>query len=70
MTLTITSDSDEDSEDEDLIDGDTDKSLTALELLTETDPQNTLICTNPRRNLTETIQRLDPNLVHAILPLP
>lgn len=44
----------------------------ALEWLTstETDPQNTVTCTNPRRDLTETIQRLDPNIVHAVLPLP
>ena len=67
MTLTITPDSD----DEDLIDEDDRQIIDrALERLTETDPQNTSTCTNPRRNLTETIQRLDPNLVHAVLPLP
>ena len=76
MTLTITPDSDDDSEDkdsedEDLIDEDDRQMIDrALERLTETDPQNTLTCTNPRRDLTETIQRLDPNLVHAVLPLP
>ena len=67
MTLTITPDSD----DEDLIDEDDRQIIDrALERLTETDPQNTSTCTNPRRDLTETIQRLDPNLVHAVLPLP
>ena len=71
MTLTITPDSDDDSEDEDLIDEDDRQIIDrALEWLTETDPQNTSTCTNPRRDLTETIQRLDPNLVHAVLPLP
>ena len=71
MTLTITPDSDDDSEDEDLIDEDDRQIIDrALERLTETDPQNTSTCTNPRRDLTETIQRLDPNLVHAVLPLP
>ena len=67
MTLTITPDSD----DEDLIDEDDRQIIDrALERLTETDPQNTSTCTNPRCDLTETIQRLDPNLVHAVLPLP
>ena len=79
MALTITPDSDDDSEDEDLIDEDDRQIIDrALERLTETidliyaetDPQNTSTCTNPRRDLTETIQRLDPNLVHAVLPLP
>ena len=71
MTLTITPDSDDDSEDEDLIDEDDRQIIDrALERLTETDPQNTSTCTNPRRDLTETIQRLDPNLVYAVLPLP
>ena len=71
MTLTITPDSDDDSEDEDLIDEDDRQIIDrALERLTETDPQNTSTCTNPRRDLTETIKRLDPNLVHAVLPLP
>ena len=71
MTLTITPDSDDHSEDKDLIDED-DRQITdrALERLAETDPQNTSSCTNPRRDLIETIQRLDPNLVHAVLPLP
>ena len=60
MTLTITPDSDDDSEDEDLIDEDDRQIIDrALERLTETDPQNTSTCTNPRRDLTETIQRLD-----------
>ena len=70
MTLTITPDSDDDSEDEDLIDEDDRQIIDrALERLTETDPLNTSTCTNPRRDLTETIQRLDSNLVHAVLPL-
>ena len=69
MTLTITPDSDDDSEDEDLIDKDERQIIDkALKRLTETDPQKTWTCTNPRR--TETIERLNPNLVHAVLPLP
>ena len=70
MTLTITSHSDKDSDDEDIIDED-DRQIIhgALERLTEIDPQKTSTSTNPRRNLTVTIQRLDPNLVHAVLPL-
>ena len=35
---------------------------------TETDRDET-ICTNPRRDLTQTIQQLDPNFVEAVLPL-
>ena len=71
MTLTITPDIDKDSEDEDLIDWDDRQIIDrALEWLTETDTQNTSTCTNQRHDLTETIQRLDPNLVHAVLPLP
>ena len=71
MTLTITPVSDDDSEDEDIIDEDDRQIIDkALERLTETDPQKTWTCTNPRRTLTETIERLNPNLVHAVLPLP
>ena len=35
---------------------------------TETDRDET-ICTNPRRDITQTIQQLDPNFVEAVLPL-
>ena len=70
MTLTITPNSNEDSKDEDLIYGDDRQIIDSTEWLTVTDPQNTSTYTNPRRDLTETIQRLEPNLVHAVLPLP
>ena len=70
MTITITPDSDDDSDDEDMID-DNDRQIIdrAMEQThTETDRDET-ICTNPRRDLTQTIQQLDPNFVEAVLPL-
>ena len=74
MTLTITPDSDDDdddSDDEDLID-ENDRQIIDRVVQqspsTETD-RDTTICTNPRRDLTETIQHLDPNFVEAVLPL-
>jgi len=72
MTLTITPDSDDDSDDSDMIDED-DRQLIdrALQQSTSTDSnKDTTICTNPRRDLTETLQQLDPNFLEAVLPLP
>lgn len=68
MTLTITPDSDDDSDDEDLIDEDDRQVIDRVLQQSETD-RDTTICTNPRRDLTETIQHLDPNFVEAVLPL-
>jgi len=70
MTLTITPDSDDDSEDLDMIDED-DRQLIdrALQHPIDSD-KDTTICTNPRRDLTETIQQLDHSFLEAVLPLP
>ena len=72
MTLTITPDSDDDGDDEDLIDEDDRQVIDRVlqqSTSTETD-WDTTICTNPRRDLTETIQHLDPNFVEVVMPLP
>ena len=72
MTLTITPDSDDDSDNSDMIDEDYRQLIDrALQQSTSTDSdKDTTICTNPRRDLTETMQRLDPNFLEAVLPLP
>ena len=72
MTLSITPDSDDDSDDSDMIDEDYRQLIDrALQQSTSTDSdKDTTICTNPRRDLTETMQQLDPNFLEAVLPLP
>ena len=72
MTLTITPDSDDDSDDGHLIDEDDRQVIDrALQQSTSTEAdRDATICTDPRRDLTETIQQLDPNFVEAVVPLP
>ena len=62
-------DGDYDSDDEEELIDDDDRRLIDNALRQTTDTDTFTVCTNPRRDLTSTIQNLDPDFCDAVLPL-
>ena len=62
-------DGDCDSDDEEELIDDDDRRLIDNALRQTTDTDTFTVCTNPRRDLTSTIQNLDPDFCDAVVPL-